>query len=110
MKVGQMRKFGAALAISVLFTTAACGGGGGDRPSSGDISKALKGKSGSIIGLPSSVNDKAIDCIADAIESSKLSDKTVRALVKGDKNYKGSSSDEKALSGLTSKIGSCVTK
>jgi hypothetical protein len=108
----MMRKFGAALAISVLLVTAGCGGsdsGGGDRPSTDEIAKALKGDAGDLLSLPSTLDDKAVDCIAKAIEDSKLSDKTVRALIKADKDYKGSKGDEAAIAGLSTDIGKCVT-
>lgn len=108
------RKLGIVLAAVALAATAACGGssggGGGGRPSASDISKSLDGGKGSFIlgSAASSLNKSAVDCIAKAIEDSKLSDSAIRALVKGDKGYKGSSSDTKALSGLTTDIGKCA--
>jgi hypothetical protein len=103
-----MRKFGAALAISVLFTTAACGGGGGGRPSTDDISKALKGKAGSSLNITGDVGSKAIKCIAKVLEDSKISDKGLRAIVDADKNFKPSKSDEAQISDVTTKMEKCA--
>jgi hypothetical protein len=104
-----MRKYGAALVMGVLLVTSACGGGG-NRPSVSDVSQVLrKGGDGSLLGAAgASLNKKAADCIAGALVHSKLSDKALRAIVDGDTGYKGSSSDQAAVSGVTTKMTKCV--
>lgn len=95
----------AAIAAAALTLTAACGGGGGDRPTADEISKALTSEKSA---LGTAVPKKAADCIAKVFEESKLSDKTLRALIKGDKDYKNAD-DTKVLGEMTEEIGKCAT-
>ncbi|MFI5427994.1 hypothetical protein [Aeromicrobium sp. UC242_57] len=46
--------------------------------------------------------------MAKVFEESKLSDKTLNALVEGDKDYKNAD-DTKVLTELTPKLGECAT-
>lgn len=94
-----------AIAAAALTLTAACGGGGSDRPSADEISKALTGDD-SVLGT--SVPKKAADCMAKVFEESKLSDKTLNALIKGDKDYKNED-DTKVLTTLSTDLGKCAT-
>jgi len=96
----------AALLVTAL-SLSACGGGGDDRPSKAEVKKSLTSKD-SIFG--SAIPAEAADCVAGILVDSDLSDKTLNALVEGDKDYKGSSSDTKALSSLTTKFADCTTK
>ncbi|WP_183407954.1 hypothetical protein [Nocardioides marmoriginsengisoli] len=104
----MVRKFGVVAATAALLLTSACGGG--DRPSVDEVSKSLTdGKAGGLMSLPSSVmTDELADCMAKAIVDSKVSDDAVRALVDGDKDYKGDKDDTEALSGLGTKIAECA--
>jgi len=104
-------KFAAALAGSALLLTAACGGGGGgDRPSTADLTKALSKGSDSVFGSAlSSVPADAMKCIAKVLHDSKLSDKTLKAIVDGDADYKGSKSEENVLEGLQDDVVKCAT-
>ncbi|MCW2786578.1 MAG: hypothetical protein JWP74_3095 [Marmoricola sp.] len=110
-----MRKFGAALAISVLLVTAGCGGssggGGSSRPSASDISKALRqGGDRSVLGASASkLSKKSADCVGKALTDSKVSDKALKALVKGDKTFKPSTSDTKAITTIESAVIKCVS-
>jgi hypothetical protein len=106
----MVRKLGVLVAGTALMTVTACGGGGGGRPSADEVSKSLKdGKASSFLGSASQVLDqKAYDCIGKAIVDSKLSDAAVRALVKGDTKYKGTSQDQKALAGMQSDMQKCA--
>ena len=103
----MVRKIGVAAAAAALLLTAACGGDGG-RPSVDEITKTLKDKGGDSFGLGDKFNDDTAKCFAKAIENSKLSDKAVKALVDGDKDFKPSNSDTAALSGVTSEFAKCI--
>lgn len=97
----------AAMMVTTLALAGACGGGGDERPTKADISKAITAKD-SVFGT--TIPKKSADCVAGVIVDSKLSDKAVKAIAKGDKGYDASKDDAKALTGLTSKLGGCITK
>ena len=101
-----MKKTLTATFVVAALALSACGGGGGGRPSTDEVSKALTSKN-SVFG--STIPKKSADCVAKALVDSKLSDKTVRAIADGNKDYKGTDADKKALSGLTTEFGKCVT-
>ncbi|WP_232679734.1 hypothetical protein [Nocardioides sp. R-C-SC26] len=100
----------AAVAVPMAFALTACGGGG-DRPSADEIADAIKG--GDVPTLPQEVADSmpdgVVDCIAEALEKSDVSDETLRALVDGDEDYEGSDKDAEALSGLADDAAECAT-
>jgi hypothetical protein len=107
----------AVLALTVgaaLCGTAACGGGGdgGGRPSTDEIAKTLKSKASDnpFAGLVDKIDDQTANCIAEKLHSSEISDKALRALVKGDTDYKGSTSDQKAAAELVPALTSCAKK
>ena len=102
-----MKKIVAMFTLLVVLT--ACGGGGG-RPSTDDIAKALTDK-GNPIGasLGGAASKAAIDCIAKVLHDSKLSDDALQALVDGKANYDGSKDDSAAMAGLTDDMSKCVT-
>lgn len=93
--------------VTALTLTSACGGGGDDRPTKSEVKKAITGKD-SIFGgaLPKS----AADCVAGALVDSKVSDKTLKALVDGDKDYKGTDKDKDALTDLQDDVTKCAAK
>ena len=97
------------IALALAFTTA-CGGdnkgkdkGGSDsdRPTQNAISKSLASKN-SVVGTP--LPKKRADCVAKVFEESKLSDKTLEAIVKNDAEYKGTEKEAKILAGLGTKM------
>lgn len=94
-----MKKTGLALIALALAFTTACGGN--DRPTQGEVSKSLTNKSSV---LPTALPKKQADCVAKVLEESELSDKTLEALVAQDKGYKGTTEENKILSGLSPKI------
>lgn len=100
-------KTGLVLAAAALLATTACGGGGG-RPSTNEIQKAIE-KGNSALGSDVKVPKDTAHCVAKAFHDSKLSDGALRALVKGDKDYKASSADQKAVDSLGSDVGKCAT-
>lgn len=106
-----MRKLGAALAVGVLLVATACGSGGGDdRPSVGDVSKALrKAGDGSLLGTAASkLDEKAADCVAKVLVDSEISDEGLQAIIDGDADYKASEADEAAVASIASKMVGCV--
>ena len=104
-----MRRFGAALAVSVLLATSACGGGG-SRPSQDELSQALqKGGDGSILGNgDTKVSKKAADCVAKVLEDSRISDRALKAIVDGTKSFSPSKADQTAAVGVANKIVKCL--
>ena len=105
----------AVLALTVgaaLCGTAACGGGGdgGGRPSADDIAKTLKSHASDnpFAGIVDKLDDQSANCIAEKLHSSNLSDKALRALVKGDTHYQGSTSDQKTAQELVPSLISCA--
>jgi hypothetical protein len=94
-----------ALVALALTLTAACGGGG-DRPSATEVSKALSANNNA---TGTTLPQKQADCFAKLLVESKVSDKTLKALIAADKKYKGSKADEKALTGVATKAATaCV--
>lgn len=96
----------AAFVVAALSLTSACGGGGGDRPSKAEVKSALT-KKDNVFGT--TIPAKTADCIAGALVDSKVSDKTLQAIVDGDEKYKGSDKDKDALNGLQSDLTKCAT-
>ena len=95
----------AAFVVAALSLTSACGGGG-DRPSKADVKEALTSKD-NVFGTK--IPEKTADCIAGVLVDSKASDKTLNAIVDGDKDYKGSDDEKKALDGLQTDLTKCVS-
>jgi hypothetical protein len=97
---------------AALWGTAACGGGGdgGGRPSTDAIAKTLQSKASDnpFAGLVDKLDAKTANCIAEKLHSSKISDKALRALVNGDTDYKGSTSDQQAAAGLVPALTACA--
>ncbi|WP_310963646.1 hypothetical protein [Nocardioides terrisoli] len=105
-------RLGAAVAAAALLTTAACGGGSGSsRPSTADLSKSIRSTGdNSVLGSQASQLTKAAaDCIAKALHDSKISDTALRAIVKGNKDYKASSADQKAATAVLPQLEKCAT-
>ena len=105
----MMKKIVALFTLLVVLT--ACGGGG--RPSSDDIAKALKDKgnpAGAAFGS-SGASDDAIDCIAKALHDSDLSDDALQAIVDGDEDAGAKKGDAEALSDpdFTADVTKCIT-
>ena len=103
-----MKKSLTAAFIVAALSLTACGGGDGDgRPTKAEVKKSLT-SADSVFGT--TIPKEAADCVAGVLVDSDLSDKTLNAMVKGDKDYKGTDDDKKALTDLTAKFGKCVTK
>lgn len=104
-----MRRIGAAIALSVLLVTSACGSGD-SRPSQDDLSKALRsGGDNSVLGKASSdVSKKAADCIAKVLVDSNISDRALKAIIESRKDYLPSKRDQAAAVAVSSKIVKCL--
>lgn len=74
-----------------------------------DIQKALT-KSSNVFDVPSGTSSDVLKCVAQAVHDSGLSDNAVKAIVKGQQDYKPSAADEKAVSGLGTAIQKCQGK
>jgi len=95
----------AAFIVAALALTSACGGGG-DRPSKDEVKTAISKKDGAFGGA---IPKGSVDCVAESLVDSDLSDKTLNALVENDKDYKGTDDDKKALTGVQKDITKCAT-
>jgi hypothetical protein len=103
-----MKKIVALLTLLAVLT--ACGGGGG-RPSTDDIAKALKDEgnpAGAAFGSGGAADD-AIDCIAKVLHDSDLSDDALQSLVDGDEGFETNKDDEEAIAKMTPEFAKCVT-
>ncbi|MRJ76827.1 hypothetical protein GEV29_09785 [Aeromicrobium sp. SMF47] len=94
-----------AMIVAALALTSACGGGE-DRPSKGEVKTSITSKD-SVFGT--SIPEAAADCVAGLLVDSKLSDKTLNAIVEKDEDYKGSKEDREALTDVSKKFSECVT-
>ena len=94
--------------FTLLAVLTACGGGG-DRPSTDDVAKALKDNDNAASGLATGASDDAIDCIAKALHDSDLSDDALQAIVDGDEGFEGDKDDQEAVEGVLNEIGKCIT-
>jgi hypothetical protein len=99
-----MKKSLTAAFIVAALSLSACGGGD-DRPSKDELAKQLTSKDN---GLGAALTKKQANCVAQAILDSKISDEGMKALAKGDKDYKPSKADIKAQADVTDDVTKCV--
>lgn len=93
--------------VATLTLTSACGGSdGSDRPTQAEIKKAITAKD-SVFGTE--IPAAQADCVAGVLVDSKVSDKTLQAIIDADKDYKGSKADTNALNDMTTDLAKCVT-
>ncbi|MDO4717093.1 MAG: hypothetical protein Q4B08_05950 [Propionibacteriaceae bacterium] len=84
----------AASGVALALLLGGCSGGGGDKPSKEEVRAGLLKQVG---GEESGeLYKKVTECMADEIYDS-VSVGALRAIVDGDKSYKGTKEDEKAL-------------
>lgn len=79
-----------AFAVAALSLTSACGGA--ERPTEKQIEKALTAGD-AVIPVP----EQFASCFAKVLVDSKLSNETLQAIVKQDKDYEGTKAEEKEL-------------
>lgn len=93
-------------ALAVGLT--ACSGGG--RPTESQVAEALT-QEDSVFGSVFADNapEGFVDCFAEVLVKSDLSDGALQAIVDGDTGYQGSDADEAALEGLTDELTKCAT-
>jgi hypothetical protein len=93
--------------FTMLAVLTACGGGGG-RPSEGDIADAMK-ENAEFSQLTDGASDEVVDCIAKALHDSDLSDDALQAIVDGDEDYDEDEDDTKALADASADFAKCIT-
>lgn len=104
-----MKKLVVAVA-ALAFTLSACGGGGGGRPSTDQIADSLKGEDSALGSVTTGASDAVIDCIAEELHDSDLSDEALQALVDNDDDYDGSDDDKKAVEDIQDDLVDCATE
>jgi hypothetical protein len=88
-------------AATIVITLALAGGcGGSDRPSQGDVSKAIQK-------TDSSYTKKQADCAAKILVDSDISDKGLKAIADDDKKFKPGAADKKVQAKVTPAIAKC---
>ncbi len=92
---------------TLLIVLTACGGGG--RPSTDQIADALRDEDNPASAMSTGASDEAIDCIAEALHDSDLSDDALQALVDGDEDFDADSDDREAVEAVIDDIAKCVT-
>lgn len=104
-----MHRLSAVVASGVLLLATACGGGG-DRPSVDEISKALReAGDDSLLGPAAErLDKKSADCVSELLVESKISDKSLKALADGDLDYEGSTADRAVVAKLAPKLVKCI--
>lgn len=107
MSTRLTRTAGSAAAVALLLLTGACGGGG--RPAAADISKTLQKGVSSSSGSTVKLTETQADCAAKVFLSSSLSDEALRAIADGEKAYKSTAEDNKALSSVRPQLAKCST-
>ncbi|MCD9198549.1 hypothetical protein [Aeromicrobium wangtongii] len=96
----------AAFLVAALALTSACGGSDDNRPTKAEVKTAITSED-SVFGT--AIPEESADCVAGVLVDSDVSDKTLKAIVESDDDYKGSKDDEKALTGLSDEFAKCVT-
>lgn len=93
-----MRKLAALVAVAALVMLAACGGG---RPSTSEVASGLTKSMNTQVPaelaemLPQEIMDNLVDCMADVLVSSKVSDEMLQAVADGKmETYEVSDKDE----------------
>ena len=99
------RTLAASAVLAVVLS--ACGGGGG-RPSSDEIADALKSDDNALGSLTAGAGDEVIDCVAEALHDSDLSDEALQAIVDNDEDASAEDGDEDALVEVQDDIAACV--
>ena len=74
-----------------------------------EIADALKDTDNPASAFGTGASDEAIECIAEALHDSDLSDEALQALVDGDEDFEANKDDEEAVNDIVDDIGKCVT-
>ena len=103
-----MKKTLVALTAVTAMALTACGGGS-DRPSKDELVEALKNEDNVVGSSLQSLDDEQLDCVAETMLDSDMSDDTLQAIVDNDEDYEGSDKEEKALEAAQEDMKKCVT-
>jgi hypothetical protein len=110
-----MRPALAACVLALLPLATACGvvddarPGEDGRPSVQAIAGAIKDPGNSFHqAFAMFGDDTALDCVAEALHDSDLSDDALRALVDDDTDFAYNKGDDKALGDVTDEMASCI--
>lgn len=105
-----MKRAAAVIPVLLLALTA-CGGdgGGGGRPSQGELEDALRSEDNPLSALTAGVSDDVVECMAEALHHSDLSDEALQAIVDNDADAEAEDGDEEALSDMQDDLVGCLT-
>ncbi len=92
--------------VALVATLTGCGLGG--RPSEDELADALRDPTNfvSVAGL--TTDEATIDCLAEAIHDSDVSDDSLQAIVDNDRTYGGNPDDADAVAGLQAAMATCL--
>lgn len=108
MKINT-RRLARVIVIPAVCALALTACGGADRPTADELSESLKGgKAAEVLKLPSSVPEPAVDCIAEELVDSDISDEALANLMEGKDNTR-EEKDEEVIKDLSDDIQECVT-
>lgn len=103
-----MKSIAAAAATVALLFTSGCTD---SRPSESEVSEALRSgmdQLGELGAAGKNLSKKTADCMAKALEGSKLSDEALKEMVDGDEKFSLSKDDEKALKDAIPQFLKCI--
>ena len=99
-----MRQVLVALVLSALLV------GCGSRPSEDEIAQALRDPSNTISIAGYTTDEETIDCIAEAMHDSDVSDEALQAVVDNDPEWQGDGESRDVLADLTGAVTACVVR
>jgi hypothetical protein len=96
--------------LTLLVVLAGCGGG---RPSADELATALGDRSNpaAVAFGGTGASAELLDCVAEALHDSDLSDRALRAIVDGDERYDRDERDADVLAGgeLQQELAECLS-
>jgi hypothetical protein len=98
----------AILGVALLLALSGCLLGG--RPSEDELAEALRDPTNvaSIAGI--TTDEATIDCLAEALHDSDLSDESLQAIVDNDETFDGNPDDADALAGVVTAMTACMVR
>lgn len=103
------RRLARVIAVPAVCALALSACGGAERPSADELSESLKnGKAADVLKLPSALPDSAVDCIAEELVDSDISDEALANLMEGKDNTR-EEKDEDVVNDLSEDIQKCAS-